>query len=957
MRHRRKAVLIAVFLSLAAVLTAAAYKVFSFNSSQLINRQTRLLSSSLPRIERSLDSLRNELFAQIDRFATTPGLEAPSLTDGRLQFTPGIRAALSRRLEAARAVNPAIIGAAAASSDGQRLWEGPGGRPLPPLPAGFRSSLPPDGTKACSDLAVWHGSPYTICAKKHGAVMTALYFDLGQTQAEGLLSLRGAGGPHEGDLDFYLARQTPAGAEVLDNDPDHPMQSLIRSVPPDAAASLALRRSGVAVGTDHYGSRVAAMSAEKAWLGWHPVGAREIGSRIRDAELVALLFCLIGCAALGGTYYFANNLMREAEEEASASKSALGQSRRMLDKVTQTLPTGIYIFDLERGAASFISPAITKMLGYSAEEVLGGGPAFWTENFHPEDLRSFSADLERFRTMKGGETWHSQYRFRVKSGDYRWFRSQQTVFERDERGNPRSILGSLEDCTEEVVGREALTAALARARLLAQAVSNAAESIVITDPGGTVQFLNPAAERSSGFTSAEAVGKHARIFKSGRQGKAFYRALWDTILRGEVWHGTFVNKRKGGALYEEEASIAPVRDDAGDITNFVAVKRDVSRERSLEAQLTQAQKLEAVGRLAGGVAHDFNNILTSILGYAQLAKDELPKDDPLREDIDEIEKGAKRASDLTRQLLIFSRKQVIQPRLVDPGAVVGALQKMLHRIIGENYRLVFTSETSTRFIKADPSQLEQVVMNFVVNSRDALPGGGDIHVSVKDVRLAEDLRGLDGPIPAGSYAELSVKDSGTGISKEDMEHVFEPFFTTKAPGHGTGLGLATVYGIVKQGRAYLTVDSAAGEGTRMTVYWPHCDDSLLPEETERPRSRGGSESILLVEDEGAVRRLSERLLTLAGYSVTPCASPQEAIAKAAEGHKLLFTDVVMPGMSGKELAERLRRDHPSLKVLYTSGYSDEIISKQGMLEPGARLLQKPFSQEELFKAVRDALDS
>ncbi|MBI5596874.1 MAG: PAS domain S-box protein [Elusimicrobia bacterium] len=646
-----------------------------------------------------------------------------------------------------------------------------------------------------------------------------------------------------------------------------------------------------------------------------------------------------------------------AAHEADESRRALGHSRRMLDKVYETLPMGVYIFDAKNRTIPFLTAGFERMFGMSAAEIQTEGPAFLTERFHPDDRHILDTDPVRFLALKDEEVSVVQNRLRVKSGDYRWFRTRQMVFERDADDNPRLILGSIEDFTEEVVARDTMAAALARARMLTQAVENAAESIIITDPASIIQYFNPAAERTSGYAAAEAVGRHTRILSSGRHDKAFYRHLWDTILRGEVWHGTFVNKRKDGILFEEEASIAPVKDESGRVTNFVAVKRDVSRERSLEDQLAQAQKLEAIGRLAGGVAHDFNNILTSILGYAQLAKEELPKDDPMRADLEEIEKGAARAADLTRQLLIFSRKQVVKARLIDPAAVVGALQKMLHRIIGEHYRLVFAAETSGKFINADPSQLEQIVMNFVVNSRDAMPRGGDIRVALKDARLDAPLSGLDGPIPPGDYASLTVTDAGSGIPPAVLKHIFEPFFTTKPAGQGTGLGLATVYGIVKQGGAYLTVESAEAKGTCMTVYWPYSTEVPEPEAAGAERDIGGAESILLVEDEGAVRRLTERLLTWAGYSVTPCSGPEEALAKAADSHILLLTDVVMPGMSGKTLAERLRARHPGLKVLYSSGYSDEIISKQGMLEPGARLLQKPFTKEALFKAVRETLDS
>ncbi|TPW19597.1 MAG: multi-sensor hybrid histidine kinase, partial [Elusimicrobia bacterium] len=390
------------------------------------------------------------------------------------------------------------------------------------------------------------------------------------------------------------------------------------------------------------------------------------------------------------------------------------------------------------------------------------------------------------------------------------------VFERSGTGTPTLVLGALEDVTEAARSRETLEKSLNDYRRVLQAVECAAESIIITDEKGVIQYLNPACLRITGYSREETVGRHTRTLKSGVHPAEFYEKLWRAISSGRTWTGRLVNKRKDGSFFEEDASIAPVKDERGAITNYVAVKKDVTKELSLETQLQQSQKLEAVGRLAGGVAHDFNNILTAILGYAQLGRQGLPPDSPLRDDLAEIEKGALRAADLTRQLLIFSRKQVIKPQVLDPSLVVNGLQKMLRRIVGEDYHLRFVSEGAGRRILADPGQLEQVVMNFVVNSRDAMPQGGEITVGVRDSLLAEPAQAVDGPIPPGAYSVVYVRDTGHGIPPSVLPRIFEPFFTTKPVGEGTGLGLSTVYGIVKQGGAYLRVESAPEAGTAMS---------------------------------------------------------------------------------------------------------------------------------------------
>ncbi|MDE2489875.1 MAG: PAS domain S-box protein [Elusimicrobia bacterium] len=637
-------------------------------------------------------------------------------------------------------------------------------------------------------------------------------------------------------------------------------------------------------------------------------------------------------------------------EKVDRMGAALRESRRLLSEVLDTLPAACYVLDEGERRFVFASRGMGNTTDFSPAEIVRLGTKA-VEIMHPDDFAA-NRPFERHQELADGEIWEWEARLRGADGSWRWHRMREIVFERGEDGRVKRVLGSCEDVTERVE----LAAGFRR---IAGAVEAAAESVVITDAKGIIVYVNPAFERASGWTRAEALGRHTRELKSGAQTPEFYRALWGTISAGNIWTGHFVNRRKDGTVYEEDASISPIRDGQGRIVNYVAVKRDVTRELRLERELRQAQKLEAVGRLAGGVAHDFNNILTAILGSAELIAAQLPEKSPLSPDVEEIQRSGRRAADLTRQLLIFSRRQVVAPRLLEPARVVADLQKMLRRIVGEDLSLSFADRADGARIEIDPGHLEQVVMNFVVNARDATLPGGSIAVDLRRESVAEPIDGVDGPVPPGDYAVLAVRDTGSGIPPEVLPRVFEPFFTTKPAGVGTGLGLSTVYGIVTQSRGRLAVDTAPGRGTTMSVYWPVASGPAdAPAAAPAPPARGGSERILLVEDEAPVRRLVERVLAQDGYRVLAARDAREALALAGEREfDLLLTDVVLPGgMDGKDLAAAALEAQPALKLLYASGYSGDSIAGRGILDPGARLLRKPFTREVLLRAVRGALD-
>jgi two-component system cell cycle sensor histidine kinase/response regulator CckA len=525
-----------------------------------------------------------------------------------------------------------------------------------------------------------------------------------------------------------------------------------------------------------------------------------------------------------------------------------------------------------------------------------------------------------------------------------------------EANKTQMILLAIEDITERKRAEEE------RDRLAA-AIEQAAEAVIITDPAARIQYVNPAFEKITGYSRQEVLGQNPRLLKSGKHDAEFYQHLWAVLTAGETWSGHLFNKKKAGTLYEEEKTISPVRDAAGRLLHYVAVGRDVTRERQLEEQLRQSQKLEAIGRLAGGVAHDFNNILGAMIMQSELLDMNKALPAETKEGLRQIHASAERAANLTRQLLMFSRRQVLQPRTVDLNDVITGLAKMLRRMIGEDIELQLHLHTRPLLLQADPGMLDQVLMNLAVNARDAMPEGGRLIIETGE-RVADDvLVRLQPEAKPGRYVCLRVTDTGCGIPEEILPHVFEPFFTTKEPGKGTGLGLATVYGIVKQHRGWLNVESVVGRGTTFHLWLPALahGTALQSRPEVRPQPRGGTETILLVEDDDAVRLLTRAMLERHGYRVIEASDGPGALERW-EKHRadvaLLLTDMVMPrGLSGRELAQRLQTDRPGLKVIYLTGYSVEFAGRELTLEPGQNFLQKPFLADVLLAAVRRSLDT
>jgi PAS domain S-box-containing protein len=486
-------------------------------------------------------------------------------------------------------------------------------------------------------------------------------------------------------------------------------------------------------------------------------------------------------------------------------------------------------------------------------------------------------------------------------------------------------------------------------------------AIVELDTDKILRSWNAAAERLFGWTAEEVIGGPSPFVPPERADD--YRHNFEAIMRGESIHEVEGRRlRKDGTEIDVTISAAPVRDREGEVRGIVALVADASDRHRLETELRQSQRLEAVGRLAGGIAHDFNNLLTAISGYGELALAKLGDEPGARHDIEEMKRAADRAASLTHQLLAFSRRQVLQPTVLDLNTVVGEMHDMLGRLIGDHIELRTALTPALVRTRADVGQVEQVVVNLAINARDAMPGGGRLTIETFDADLTDEWAALRvGALP-GAYVGLAVSDTGTGMDGATRQRVFEPFFTTKAPGEGTGLGLATVYGIVKQSGGYVSVYSEPGRGSSFKVYLPRTDAEPEPVQAaaEPAAPAPGSETILLVEDEAVVRALVQEMLETHGYQVLEAENGARAIEVAAAHDgpiDLLLTDVVMPGMSGREAAEIISAERPGLRVLYTSGYTQNAIASQGTLDEGVAFIEKPFTLGGLSQKVRQVLDA
>jgi PAS domain S-box-containing protein len=647
-----------------------------------------------------------------------------------------------------------------------------------------------------------------------------------------------------------------------------------------------------------------------------------------------------------------------AVRERAGAGSAPPPDRTVFDNVKQV------IFETDaRGRFTFLNAAWADLTGFDVGETLGTS---FLGYVHPDD-RQAHAELFQPLGERCDDFVGLQARYLTKTGGARWVEVHARLAF-DEQGTIRGIFGTLTDVTEWRRAEEELREARERLRhLLGTSPAVTYSRAVGREHAFT--FVSENVADLLGYRPHELLDDPG--FWAGRVHPDDLREVGPELARlPDQGHQSleYRFRHRAGDYRWVHDERRLVRDPAGAPLEVVGSWLDVTERREaeaargrLEAQLRQSQKMEAIGRLAGGIAHDFNNLLTVITGRSDLLLRRLGGDEALARDAELVLRTAERAASLTRQLLVFSRKQVVEPRIVDLNVVVRNMERMLGRLIGEDVELVIQAAPDLGRVKADTGQLEQVIMNLAVNARDAMPRGGRLVLETANVDVSAADTGVHGAIRPGRYVMLAVADTGCGMDAETLSHLFEPFFTTKGPERGTGLGLSTVYGIVKQSEGEIAVESELGRGATFRIYLPRAGDPAPAEEARAGGSRyaPGSETVLLVEDDASVRKLAREILRISGYAVLEAPEGQAALALAAAHPgpiQLLVTDVVMPGIDGREVAERLVRLHPEARVLFLSGYTDDAIAEHGVAGPATPLLHKPFSPAVLARTVRAVLD-
>ena len=635
-------------------------------------------------------------------------------------------------------------------------------------------------------------------------------------------------------------------------------------------------------------------------------------------------------------------------EERKVTEKALRESEDRFRGISHSIADWIWEVD-KYGRYTFASGKVKEILRYEPEELIGKTPF----ELMPEDSENrIGAYLKKIVSEKKPiadlEHWTL-----TKEGDSICLLTNGVPI-LNEKGELYGYRGVDKDITERKQAEEEHIR-------LATAIEQAAESVVITDRDGTIQYVNPAFESITGYGRQEAVGQNPRTLKSGKHRKEFYADLWNTIASGKVWRGHFINKKKDGTLYEEEATISPIKNTSGEIINFVAVKRDVTEEIKLEDKLRQAQKMEAIGTLAGGIAHDFNNILSAIIGYTELAEYEIPEGSKTREKLKEVLKAGRRAKDLVKQILAFSRQGDQERKPLQVSHIVKEALKLLRASLPTTIEIRRNIEPDTGIIEADPTQIHQVLMNLCTNAAHAMNNkGGVLEVGIRNVEVGNEDIGLKYPnVPPGHYVLLTIRDTGHGMSAGVVERIFDPYFTTKEKGEGTGLGLAVVHGIVKSYGGVITVYSEIGKGSTFNIYLSAIEKKVEEEKETGEAIPTGHQRILFVDDEPALVDIGKKMLEHLGHEViirTSSLEALEAFRNNPERFDLVISDKTMPQMTGFDLARELKQIRPDIPIIICTGFSDTTDSDKAEAIGITGLVMKPIVMREMAETIKRVSD-
>jgi two-component system cell cycle sensor histidine kinase/response regulator CckA len=707
------------------------------------------------------------------------------------------------------------------------------------------------------------------------------------------------------------------------------------------------------------------LALSAAWFGGNLLVLRRLNpilsaaGRLGDGDLSARTGISYGKGELSHLAFtfdeMAHSLERRDFERQQAAETLL-RSEKKYKELANQLPETVFETD-EKGNVTFVSQKGLDVFGYTQDEFEQGLNAF--QMVVPEER---DRAIEIFLKALTGEV--SGHEFTMQRKDGSTFFAIIHVAPILQGKYPVGLRGIVVDITERKLAEEALRESENRYRTIFE---NTGTAIGIIEEDTTISLVNAEFENLTGYSKQETEDKKswADLIDKGyleRSKKYHHLRRIDPNLAPRSYELQLI--AKDGNIKNVLATVSMIpgtKKSLVSVLDITGIKQAEKEKAALEEQLRQSQKIEAIGQLAGGIAHDFNNLLTVIRGYSQLSLVEAKQGDPLRPNIEEIQKATERAATLTRQILAFSRRQIMETRVLDLNTILQNLDKMLHRVIGEDIELVFLPTKDLGSVKVDPGQIEQVVMNLTVNAKDAMPRGGKLTIETANVVLDEEYARAHVAVKPGSYIMLSVSDTGVGMAPEVKERVFEPFFTTKEREAGTGLGLSTVYGIVKQSGGNIWVYSEPGKGTTFKIYLPRADEPLeeLREEARKEELPRGSETILLVEDDEEVRKLAVRILEKQGYKILESAQGNDAL-QLCEEHKgtihLMVTDVVMPLMNGHELTQRLTSRYPEMKVLYMSGYTDNTIVHHGVVKKGTNYIQKPFTVDGFVRKVREVLD-